>query len=391
MKRFTQIFVMLFLVSSVGYAQDTAPQTEVKATTETVYWVDSTANNAKLLNKSKFTDNWFLGLHLGTYHTWGSNSNSAKFWTMFQPAVAISFGKMLAPAGGFRLQAAFAQHKGQLADPWKSYYYNSVGGHLDGLLSISNLILGYKESRRFNLLGVVGVGVENTFGISDYDWNDGKKYFNNDGTVSMIVRAGLMAQYRISKAWDISLEVLNTFIDDEFDSQVTNKTFDGHVNIMLGMNYRFKNHDGSRQFTYARRDMTKYEVLNKALDSLRAENAKPVEPEVIIKKEAVKSNQIRTVISFEKGVSKINRLQEVNVYTAAQALSQIKDGDLYITINEKAKGMDKDLFMARAQSIRNMLVNNFNIAAGKIFIEKNPALIDSLAPEKDCVILYINE
>lgn len=390
MKRFIPIFVMLFLANTVGYAQETVSTPEVKATTETVYWVDS-ANNAKLLNKSKFTDNWFLGIHLGTYHTWGSNSNSAKFWSMFQPAAALSFGKWLAPAGGFRIQAAIAKHKGQLASPWKSYYYNSIGGHLDGMLSLTNIFLGYKEKRRFNLIGIFGVGVEHTFNISDKDWNKENKYFNNDGTVSMIVRAGLMAQYRISNAWDLNLEVLNTFIDDEFDSQVTNKTFDGHVNIMLGATYRFKNHDGSRQFTYAKRDMTKYDVLNKALDSLRTENAKPITPDTIFKIEEVKSNHIRTVISFEKGVSKINRLQEVNVYTAAQALSQIKDGDLYITVNEKTENMDTDLFMQRAQSIRNMLVNNLNVAAGHIFIEKNPALIDSLAPEKDCVILYINE
>jgi hypothetical protein len=207
----------------------------------------------------------------------------------------------------------------------------------------------------------------------------------------MTIRAGAMAQFRVHEAWDLNIEAVNTWIDDEYDGQVTNNTFDGHFNIMLGAVYRFKNKDGSRQFTYARIDTKKYDVLNNLLDSLRAENQKPVEPEVVIKKETVKSNHVRTIISFEKGVSKINKLQEVNVYTAAEALSKIEDGDLYITINENAEGADTELFMTRAQAVREMLVENFNVAAGNIFIEKNPAFVNSLAPEKNCVILYINE
>ena len=47
--------------------------------------------------------------------------------------------------------------------------------------------------------------------------------------------------------------------------------------------------------------------------------------------------------------------------------------------------------MARAQSIRNVLVNTYDIPAGRIFIEKNPAVINSLDPQTSCVIVYINE
>lgn len=382
---------MLFLVSSVIYAQETTPATETKATTETTFWVDSTANNAKLLNKSKFRDNWFLGLHAGTFFSWGSNTSDADLLTQFRPAAGLSFGKWLAPAGGFRLQALYGNNKGYVTEVSKGYTWHTASGALDALINLSNITCGYSETRLFNLIGILGVGVDHTFGFADESWNAEEKYYNTNSTTSMTVRAGLMAQFRVHKAWDLNIEAVNTWIDDEYDGQVTNNTYDGHLNILVGAVYRFKNHDGSRQFTYARRDVTKYDVLNNLLDSLRAENQKPVEPEVIIKKETVKSNHIRTVISFEKGVSKINRLQEVNVYTAAQALSQIKDGDLYITINENAKNMDTELFMTRAQSIRDMLVNNFNVAAGNIFIEKNLAFINQLDPEKDCVILYINE
>ena len=85
----------------------------------------------------------------------------------------------------------------------------------------------------------------------------------------------------------------------------------------------------------------------------------------------------------------INKLQEVNVYTAAENMKKMADGDLYITSTKEVR--DTELFMARAQSIRNELANTYDIPAGRIFIEKNPAVIASLDPQKSCVIVYINE
>ena len=70
-----------------------------------------------------------------------------------------------------------------------------------------------------------------------------------------------------------------------------------------------------------------------------------------------------------------------------------KNNDLIVTsiYNEDAKNFDVELFLARAHSIREMLVNKLNVPAGHIFIEKNVALVQSLDPEKTCVIMYINE
>ena len=103
----------------------------------------------------------------------------------------------------------------------------------------------------------------------------------------------------------------------------------------------------------------------------------------------VESNHIRSFISFDNASAAINKLQEVNVYTAAENIKKLADGDLYITSTKEVR--DTELFMARAQSIRNVLANTYNIPAGRIFIEKNPAVIASLDPQKSCVIVYINE
>ena len=44
--------------------------------------------------------------------------------------------------------------------------------------------------------------------------------------------------------------------------------------------------------------------------------------------------------------------REVNVYTAAENIKKLADGDLYITSTKEVR--DTELFMARAQSIRNV-------------------------------------
>ena len=62
-----------------------------------------------------------------------------------------------------------------------------------------------------------------------------------------------------------------------------------------------------------------------------------------------------------------------------------------ISLQPKKDKVDTELVHGTAQSIRNVLANTYDIPAGRIFIEKNPAVIASLDPQKSCVIVYINE
>ena len=134
---------------------------------------------------------------------------------------------------------------------------------------------------------------------------------------------------------------------------------------------------------------TEREKNNPFINRLREANKAAAPPVTKIETEVVESNHIRSFISFDNASAAINKLQEVNVYTAAENIKKLADGDLYITSTKEVR--DTELFMARAQSIRNVLANTYNIPAGRIFIEKNPAVIASLDPQKSCVIVYINE
>lgn len=390
MKKTFIAFMMPFLACTTGFAQEegvaasATPQDSVPT-----YWTDPVAGNKRLLNKSKFGDNWFIGLQAGGLYTWGTNTSDAKFFDQIRPAAAISIGKWLAPAGGFRVQGTFGDHSGRTAKGGM-YHWMAGGVALDGLFNFTNIFCGYEEDRPFNLIGILGVGYEHTFGFSDRDWNKGD--FDPNSTDLLSVRLGLMANFRISEAWDFNVEVTNSWLDDSFDGidgEGSNNRWDGHANLLLGFTYRFKNHDGSHQFTYATRDMSKYDPLNDEINRLRAANQVVVAPVTKVETEVVTSDRVNTFISFDNNSAAINKLQEVNVYTAAEGMKKFPDADLYITSSDAVK--NTELFMERAQSVRNVLANTYSIPAGRIFIEKNPAVIDSLDPQKACVIVYINE
>ena len=169
----------------------------------------------------------------------------------------------------------------------------------------------------------------------------------------------------------------------------TTDKWDGHVNLLVGLVYRFKNHDGTHQFTYARRDMSKYDAMNDEINRLRKEAAEmKAAPEVTVKRELIESKRVSTLVSFDTNSTEVNKLQEVNVYTAAEGLKKIENGDLYIT-PIKNNEMSSDLFNGRANAIRDMLVKEYNVPAGHIFIEENNELVRSLDPAKNCVIIYI--
>lgn len=385
MKKHFITFMMTFLTLSAGFAQEEALNVPVnQETKENSYWTDPSNGNKRLLNKSKFSDNWFIGLQAGTFYSWGTNTSNAGFFDQFRPAGALSVGKWIAPAGGFRLQGFYGNNAGK-ASNYKAYHWDAMGVGLDGLFNFTNLFCGYEEDRTFNLIGILGAGYEHTGNYSEYAPSDKAQDL-------LSIRLGLMANFRLSTAWDLNVEITNSLLDDSFDGwdgQGSNNRWDGHVNVLVGISHRFKNHDGSHQFTYATRDWSKYDAANDEINRLREAKQVVVAPITKIETEVVKSNHISSFISFDNASSKINQLQEVNVFTAADNMKKLTDADLYITSTQEAK--NSELFMSRAQSIRNVLANTYDIPAGRIFIEKNPAIIDSLDPQKSCVIVYINE
>lgn len=357
----------------------------------TDYWLDTNqadGKDQKILRDYKFWDNWFAGIQGGVLYNWGSNQDHTSFWRHLRPTAAAYVGKWLSPSVGMRLQLGWASNRGlaEFTNEYKPYHFHTGTLFGDGMFNLTNIFGGYRESRFFNLIGFFGIGGEQTFGFSERAWNSGESKYNEEKCTLLGLRAGIMMLFRLGERWDFSVEASNTWIDDSFDGILTHNKWDGHANLLLGLNYRFKNPtDGAHQFTYYLRDYSQYNDLNAELNRLRkeAEDVRKNRPTV-----DVKSQQINVLVSFANGSSDIDEMQEVNVFTAAQEMKDHNNQlNLYITV----LGNAGTLFNDRANTIRETLINEYQIPSNRIFIEKDAKKVESQQTDKNCIIVYINE
>lgn len=388
-KLFYLLFMMLFLVVRGISAQETN-STELSEVDDSLYWVGPESNYERVLNPNTFRDNWFITVNAGTFISWCDNMGSANFGKQFQPAAGLSVGKWLSPWGGIRLMGMYGRGVGQTNKSVldKNYNWNIVNGYVDALFNLHNLIGGYKENRFFQMMAILGVGVEHNWGFGNESWYSSYPIDTKKNTL-IGFRTGLLGSFKLNKCLALNLEASVNCLDDSYDGQVWDDKWDGHVNLLVGLVYRFKNHDGTHQFTYAKRTPDKFEALNAEVNRLRKQVAEmKAAPKVEVKREVIENKRVATLVSFDANSTEINKLQEVNIFTAAEGLKEITDGDLYITPVENGV-MDNDLFSGRANAIRDVLVNEYNVPAGHIFIESNNQLVKSLDPAKNCVIIYI--
>lgn len=388
MKKVLALLMMPFLAVP-AMAQEEIP--EVKVTTVTVpdtYWEDASDENSRVLATTKFKDNWFWGVQFGGMKSWTTNYDAANLFRNLNFAYGMQAGKWLAPWLGFRGQVLYGHNRGQLLNPDVVYHFRTFGVNFDMMLNLTNLFCDFKEYRKFNLIALAGIG-----------WSDTGKYNTNDPRLQsvghktfLVPQLGLMAKFRMSEKWDFNVEVMNNWLTSKFDHQKFDGQYDGYIGIYAGLTYRFKNHDGSHDFHHEKYNASRYDYLNDVANNLRAQaEAKRNAPPIInVQKKVVEGNLIRTLISFEDGKSNINKLQEVNVFTAAEDYKKLSDATIYIMPYGDTRPANVELFVERANTVKDQLMNQYNVPAGRINIESNPQIIKNLT-EKNAVIVFINE
>lgn len=387
--KYMAAFAAFWAVSANVQAQDTTTDVPV-ASEQTVYWLDptETGKDAQILQTYGFWDNWFTGIQIGGLYNWGSNQKETSFIDHLRPSLAANIGKWLSPSVGLRAQLMFGSNRGITNAPYKPFHFQSLGLYGDGLFNITNMWAGYKEDRFFNLIGFLGIGGEQTFGYSKRDWNPNDSRFKTDALSLLGFRVGFQTLFRLSKKVDLSFEVSNNWVDDSYDGVETHKRWDGHVNAFLGLNFHLQNKtDGLYKFAYIKRDLTEFNNLNAELNRLRAETA----AELAKAKPDVNSKQVNVLVSFSDNNSNIDELQEVNVFTAVEEMRKLNNqADLFITVLG-GKTSNESLFNERANTIKQSLINDYQIPAQRIHIEKDASVVEAMDKAITRVIVYINE
>lgn len=135
------------------------------------------ADTLQTLKHYKAGDNWFFGAFVGTNFSLTENIRFASFGKRLGPSVGISAGKYFNPAVGARVRVSYLnQHSranSELVDAYPEVYgngiykFNMISTFFDGLFNFNNIFKPYKESTRFNVVGVIGIGFNSSFGFDD--------------------------------------------------------------------------------------------------------------------------------------------------------------------------------------------------------------------------------
>lgn len=337
----------------------------------------STFAQEKALKNYGFGDNWFIQGQAGGSYTFSEGHRELDFFDRVSPHIAFSLGKHFSPAAGARLQLSGWDSKnfrfGSNKDTYKVSYMQV---NVDGLLNFVNLFTEYQGPKPFNLYGIAGIGYQHVFGKAE----------NGVGTQNSIVpRAGLQADFRLTDDLSVNLEAIGNLMPDQFNGNVGGRKYDATANVMLGLTYRF-NKSGFELVETAdprliaslndqiNQQRSQISDKDRELDRLREELAKKAaQPQVV--KEVKRETEVilNAVVVFKIGSAKLQDNQEINIYNAAKFLQE--NPDVHITVTgyaDRATGtpaINQRLSEQRAQAVFDILTGKYGIAASRITTE----------------------
>ena len=341
-------------------------------------------NDRLIVIKPKFSDNFFAEIHAGSYFSWGTNLKFTPFFERFNPSGGLAVGKWFSPYFATRIDAFWGMNKGQLLAPKRNYTYHSAALTGDAIFNLSNIFFRFNPNRKFNAIFLAGVGGEYTFGFSKEKWNVNRFYYDDRSTLHLSLHTGLGAKYRLSQAFDLGAEGIVTFSGNTFDGGYRGKGFDGHVNIMATLTYRFLNSTGSHLLTFkSRRFMTYTHHKRTKVRKLTNEYVAIVPTD--------DRNRIQSTAYFTPDSITLDNDAKRVVEKAVETY-RAYDGQVKIYLSVKDKTPDNlALFLLRARTIRETLLNEYVVPAGSIFIERNPEVVKTLDPEKVAIVVYIDD
>lgn len=359
---------------------------------------------------TSFQDNWHLSLYGGGTMSFGSDGSKVGMFDKVGPAFAIAVGKEITPVSDFRMMVAYTRNTGVTDDSFtqfgkpeynhNTFKFNAYSLNFDYLANITNLVCGFREDRVFYLKGLIGVGGTVANGYQNekygafYNNNHEEQLFNNDKydnrRRSLInLRAGLVGSILLSRRWTVNVEAIGNVLDNSFDTNATtDNVWDGHLDLLVGVSYHFKGKGGKEAgFYYPRHDIDFYKKRLNVIDDLRDKTKKRIAeveaqiPDTV----AIDAHVMYTLIAFDEGTATVDRLQQTNIYTTANAWAKSPNSEIFIT---NSTATDDKLYRKRAEAIRDILMERYEIPTKKIhFVADEKAI----RPRGSYIVFIVND
>jgi outer membrane protein OmpA-like peptidoglycan-associated protein len=336
---------------------------------------------AQTVTESKTFDNFYVGINGGvatkaTGHAWLKGLN---------PNAGLRIGRWFTPVFGLAVESnAYFSNK-----PYKSTgtVVRFLNSSLLGTVNFSNWFGGYKgEPRCFEVVGLYGLGWGHLFGTPEhlFDYYDfyntylppSQKQIAHRNNLTSKAAIDLVFNLGEKKAWQFYVEPSITWglndavYDGEYPmaslghSTMQYNLNKAYVQLNAGFIYKFKNSNGTHNFTVAQlRNQAEIDALNAEINRLRGELAqkpKEIVKEVEVIKEVAGKDVVREVkvedlvfVTFAQGKSELTA-------DARKALAVIQPGKhVQIVGTASPEGnpeLNQKLSQARADAVAQYLL-----------------------------------
>lgn len=359
----------------------------------TVVAVITSANAQDMLSKSKFFDNWQVGVKGGGF-SWTTRE---AFIKNTRATFGAEIGKQISPA--FRLGVegmAYVRPVQFDDDPEFGNFVDMSNVSLVGTVNLSNLIAGYKGTPRFfEVEGFAGLGWAHIYPQGA----DNRKAPNVLNTMTAEFGSNLLFNLGQSKAWGIKISPALVYgvdgVENRAESVSSNELNlkNSWTQVTAGVVYRFKGSNGAHHFTTATQNPDNSAELGRLRDELNSKNkelsdcqrqvsklqddleaARNKKPEVVEKVVTKNKKTLESVVTFRVAKSTIDASQLPNVERIASYLNKYRNAKVSIKGYASPEGnleKNKQLATARAEAVKNLLVKRYKISADRIQAEGN--------------------
>lgn len=337
------------------------------------------ANAQKAVEGNKFTDNWSVGFNAG-----GTTplTHSAFFKNM-RAVLGVGLDKQVTPVLGLGFEAMTSIN----TTPSRTAFDNTNLSVL-GTLNLSNLFGGYAGAPRlFEVETVAGIGWLHYAVNGESDLN------------SMSSKLGLNFNFNLGeeKAWTLAFKL--ALVYDMSADGTDNVCFNANRaawEFTAGLKYHFSCSNGKHYFTIVKPyNQSEIDALNDQINNMRREaddnaaalknanqkaadlekalnDCKNQAPKVITETVTNNKKTLESVVTFRQGGTSVESSQTPNVERIATYLKNHKNATVSIKGYASPEGnadVNARIAKQRAESVKNMLINRYKIAANRITAE----------------------
>jgi OOP family OmpA-OmpF porin len=336
-----------------------------------------TANAQSVVENTKFTDNWSVGINAGAI----TPLTHSAFFKSMRPAFGVGFSKQLTPNFGLGFQGM-----GYVNTTRSKTAFDVSDVSLLGKVNLMNLFGSYLGTPRvFEIEAVAGMGWLHYYASSDGDQN------------SWSTRFGMNFNFNLgeSKAWTLGLQPAIVY-DMQGDFNRAKSRFNVNsaaFEITAGLTYHFKTSNGNHYFTKVKvYNQAEIDDLNSSINALRGEvNNKNSELNNAVQRisglqrdledcrtktvpaAVVKTSRVpESIITFRQGRSVVDASQLPNVERVASYMKKHPDTRVVIKGYASPEGsieVNDRIAKARAEAVKNILVKKYKINIDRITAE----------------------